>query len=328
MAAKNNAELMKKMETATAAQTNGNGTPKTVADTLEGYLSQNREKILQALPKHISADRISRLAVTTIRENPNLLNCTVPSLFSAILKCVQLGIEPGPLGHAYFVPFYKSVKDKSGQWSKVREVTFIIGYKGLLALARRSGQYKTIGAMPVYNNEVFEYEAGTNPRLRHVPCTFQTPGKLIGFYAIAGTVSGDFQVEFMNVKQVDAIRARSKAKDDGPWVTDYEQMGRKTVLRRLCNYLDLQVEVAAQIAETDDSEFNTEPKIEMNLGELPRVMDHPVESTKPQETKTPELSTGGSHQALTEADINAFRLGDNLPDTESDEYETPIGAAE
>lgn len=322
MAAKNNTELMKKMETATAP-VNGGGKQITVSDQIQDYLTRNRDKLAEALPRHVTPERMARIALTTIRMNPKLLECSVPSLLGAIMQAATLGLEPGLLGHAYFVPFNNKKKGPDGKESWVKEVTFIAGYKGLLDLARRSGEIKTIQAQAVHANDLFEYECGLSPVLRHVPKLIGDRGPAVGYYAYALTKDDGTYFEFMTREDIDKIRSRSKAKDFGPWVTDYGQMARKTVLRRLCNYLPLKVEIAQSIAEEAELEFADATKIEMNLGDEPQA----IEAAKVATSETKELSTGGSHQALTEADINAFRLGDNLPDTETDEYEQ-TGTAE
>lgn len=321
MAAKNNTELMKKMETAATAQTNGEGKPATVSDQIQDYLTRNRDKLAQALPRHVTPERMSRIALTTIRMNPKLLECSVPSLLGAIMQAATLGLEPGLLGHAYFVPFNNKKKDANGKETWVKEVTFIAGYKGLLDLARRSGEIKTIQAQAVHANDLFEYECGLNPVLRHVPKLIGDRGPAVGFYAYALTKDDGTYFEFMTLEDVQKIQARSKAKDYGPWKTDFGQMARKTVLRRLCNYLPLKVEIAQSIAEEAELEFADATKIEMNLGDEPKVIEAQTAAPEP---KT-ELKNGGTHGALTEEDIANFRLGDNLPDTETDEY---VGSAE
>lgn len=324
MAAKNNTELSKKMDAVAAAPTNGEGKQITVSDQIQDYLTRNQAKLREALPKHVTPERMSRIALTTIRMNPKLLECSVPSLLGAIMQAATLGLEPGLLGHAYFVPFNNKKKDVSGRETWVKEVTFIAGYKGLLDLARRSGEIKTIQAQAVHANDVFEYECGLSPILRHVPKLIGERGPVVGFYAYALTKDEGTYFEFMTLEDINKIRSRSKAKDYGPWVTDFNQMARKTVLRRLCNYLPLKVEIAQSIAEEAELEFADATKIEMNLGDEPKVIE--ATATPKTEPKA-ELKNGGTHGALTEEDIANFTLGDNLPDTETDEYET-VGTAE
>src|SRR5690606_28083055 len=121
-----------------------------------------RAEIARALPRHMDPDRMLRIAMTVVRQTPDLQKCTVPSVLGALMQAAQLGLEPGILGHCYLVPFRNG---RTGQ----HEVQFIIGYKGLIDLARRSGNIQSIAAHPVYENDLFEFEYGLNERLRHVP---------------------------------------------------------------------------------------------------------------------------------------------------------------
>lgn len=270
--AKNNTELAKAIEAK-----NGNHLPtekpETPADSIGRYL-QRPDVIAQigsAVPKHITPERLARVALTTIRTNPTLLECTIPSLMAVIMQGAQLGLEFGPLGHAYAVPFNRKIKGKNGEPDRwVRDVQFIIGYKGLLALARRSGEIKEIAAHPIYEHDKFQVRYGFESTLEHTP-NFENRGKLIGFYAYAMTTDGGRYCDVMTIEEVNAIKGRSEAgkKDYGPWVSDYEQMGRKTVLRRLCKFLPLTIEAAEAVADDDVRQFGDATAIELNVGPIP-----------------------------------------------------------
>ncbi|EGL82072.1 RecT protein [Caldalkalibacillus thermarum TA2.A1] len=228
------------------AKKNGNGggnQPASPAQTIAVYLKKMGPEIEKALPKHMDADRMARIALTTIRTNPQLLECTVPSLMGAVMQAAQLGLEPGLIGHCYFVPFWNNKK-------KQREVQFIIGYKGMIDLARRSGHIESIYAHCVYENDEFEYELGLHPKLVHKPA-LKDRGKLQYVYAVAHFKDGGYQFEIMDIDTVEKIRKRSKAADNGPWVTDYEEMAKKTVLRRMWKYLPISVEVQQQAAQDE-----------------------------------------------------------------------------
>jgi len=262
--AKSNGELMAKMEAQAPAER-----PRSVADEVANYLKRDsvKEQIASALPKHMTPDRLARVVLTTIRTNPTLLECTVPSLMSCTMQAAQLGLEPGLLGHCYFVPFNRKIKGSNGtpdRW--VKDVQFIIGYKGLLDLVRRTGDVKEIAAHAIHECDEFQVVYGYDSTLRHVPA-FGDRGPVVGFYAYAQTSDGGRYCEVMSLADVDAIRNRSKSKDGGPWVTDYNEMGRKTVLRRLCKYLPISIEIADHIGEDERREFKDATSIELNLGE-------------------------------------------------------------
>lgn len=218
--------------------------PASPEQTVEAYMKKMGPRMAEVLPKHMDMDRMSRIALTTIRTNPMLLECTVPSLMGAVMQAVQLGLEPGSLGHCYLLPFNKNVGTKQNpQW--IKEVQFIIGYKGMIDLARRSGHIQSIYAHAVYENDEFEYELGLHPKLTHKP-SFGDRGKFIGAYAVAHFKDGGYQMEFMPESEIEKRRGRSKSKDFGPWKSDYEEMAKKTVVRSMFKYLPISIEVQTQ----------------------------------------------------------------------------------
>lgn len=237
-------DLKKKLE-AKAKETGAS--PPTPAQTIGAYLKKMEPEIARVLPKHMDVDRLLRIALTTIRTNPLLLECTVPSLLGAVMQAAQLGLEPGLLGQCYIIPYG-------------REATFIIGYKGMIDLARRSGNIKSIYAHEVYSNDEFEYEYGLHPSLTHKP-TMSERGEFIGVYAVAHFMDGGYQFEFMSKEEIDRRRMRSRSYNSGPWVTDYEEMAKKTVIRHMFKYLPLSVEIMRGVAqdETVRPDVNEEP---------------------------------------------------------------------
>lgn len=252
------AESLSKQTQAIAQQ------PKEGINTIADLLNKHKQQIQAALPKHLTADRLIRVALTAMSKNPNLLKCTPKSLFGAVIQAAQLGLEPdSPLGHAYMIPYKRNFKDDKEKWHSETNIQFIIGYRGLLDLARRSGQIESLVAMPVYEKDQFSYEYGTGEHLKHIPA-LTNRGNLTHVYAYAKIKDGGFIFEVMTKEQVDAIRARSKAADQGPWVTDYIQMARKTLIIRLCKYLPLSIELAqaVEITEADEAGKDT---IDYNL---------------------------------------------------------------
>jgi len=198
----------------------------------KGILERKRGDIASRLPAHLSPDRIIKVALTCAAKTPKILDCTRESVMLSIMQAAELGLEPGgALGEGYLVPYGSTCQ-------------FIPGYRGLIALARRSGQIISIEAHTVYEEDDFEVEFGLNPRLVHRPnLRAAERGEILGFYAIARLKDGGIQHDFMPKIEVDAIRKRSRASGAGPWVTDYAEMGKKTVIRRLCKSLPLSVEM-------------------------------------------------------------------------------------
>jgi len=203
-------------------------------------LSKNKAQIQAALPKHVTIDRLIRVALTAISRNPKLLECTQTSLLGAIIQSAQLGLEPdGALGHAYLIPF----KNNN---AKTSEVLFMIGYRGFIDLARRSGQITTIMSNVVHEGDEFSYEYGLHQDLKHVPSGDKSK-KLTHVYGYALMKDGSFQFEVMAIDEVQKIRSMSRAKDSGPWTGHFDEMARKTAIRRLAKYLPLSPEFATAL---------------------------------------------------------------------------------
>lgn len=226
---------------------------------LQEMLEARTDDFRKVLPREMSLERVFRIVSSACVQVPRLKECTPASMLSAVMTSLQLGLEPaGPLGHAYLVPFQKS-KKVGDEWQRWYEVQLILGYRGLVKLARDSGNIATIEARCVYANDLFRLEYGLHPVLEHTPTIDRDPGKLIAVYAIARFTGGsgdDVQFEVMSAAQVDGIRNGSKAKgDQSPWSTNYDEMARKTVVRRLAKMLPLSIKAADAIQQDDLAEF-------------------------------------------------------------------------
>jgi len=213
----------------------------TLRELLQGQIVAFRE----VMPKHLTPERLIRVACAAASRAPLLLKCTPASILRAVMEAAQLGLDPsGSLGSAYLVPYQNK---KNGTY----EVQLIVGYRGLIDLARRSGEIASIEAHVVHAKERFKIAYGLNPVLEHEPLLEDDPGGMVAVYAVARLRDGTTQSEVMTKHQIDGIRARSRAGQSGPWVTDYEEMARKTVVKRLCKYLPLSVELE-QALEADN----------------------------------------------------------------------------
>lgn len=228
-------------------------------DQVKHYLTANKSQIEAAVPKHMQADRLLQVATSAILSTPKLLECYLPTLIGGVIQCAQMGLEPNTvLGHAYLVPFNNSKK-------KRKDVQVIIGYKGFIDLARRSGHIVSIAAHAVYENDKFKYEYGLNEELRHIPGDGDR-GKITHFYAVAHMKDGGHAFEVLTKGAVDRIRATTNGKDNQVWDKHYEEMGRKTAIRRLSKYLPLSVELATAVAMDDAAAAG-------NQGDLSSVLD-------------------------------------------------------
>jgi len=199
-----------------------------------------KKQVQLAIPKHMTVDRLLRVAMTAIRTNPKLMDCTPKSLMACLMGCAQLGLEPEPfLGQAYLVPF----KNKMGQM----EAQLIPGYRGYITLARRSGEVQSVSAQCVYTNDQFRLQYGLNEALDHAPEDGDR-GVFKGAYVVFRYKDGSHSFDYMTKGQIDKIRERSKAKDSGPWITDYDEMAKKTVIRRHVKLAPLSIEMAKAAA--------------------------------------------------------------------------------
>ncbi len=224
-------------------------------------LQRMKPQLELALPRHLDAGRMLRIAMTEIQRTPKLLDCDQRSLLGAILTSCQLGLEPGVQGHSYLVPFGNQVQ-------------LIVGYRGLLDLCRRSGQVGPVSAEVVRQGDLFEYEGGTAPRIKHIPAYLRTPpqerGEKICVYACAELKEGGVQTEVMSIAEVEAIRARSRAGKSGPWVTDWDEMAKKTVFRRLAKWLPSSIELQRAVSLDEMAEREIPQHLD---AELPAIED-------------------------------------------------------
>jgi len=204
-----------------------------IRDQLKAGKSDYVDQIAQALPSHINPDRMVRMVLTSFAEVPKLAQCDAASVWKSVLSCCAIGLEPGALGHAYLLPY----NTKEGMKCQLQ-----MGYKGLIELAMRSGKVSSIYADAVHDNDEFIYERGTDEKLVHKPCMRSDRGEAYCYYAYAKMKDGGFNADVMFMEDILAIKDRAKA-SFGPWKTDFSEMAKKTVIKRLCKKLPLSPEL-------------------------------------------------------------------------------------
>lgn len=238
-------KLAERSETQAVEQTEPKQ-PKTIAQLID----LQRAEIARALPKHMDADRLARIATTTIKTTPKLLECSATSLLGALMLSAQTGLEPGPLGHVYFVPRWNGK-------TKTQECQWQLGYRGIIELARRSGNLVSIEARDVRANDHFEYRYGLDEQLDHQPFMGGARGDIIAAWGLAKFTDGGHYFVVLSRADLDEAMSRSDSavKGFGPWITDYAAMARKTVIRRMAPFLPLSAEQAQVIAQ-DESVHN------------------------------------------------------------------------
>lgn len=218
-----------------------------IADQIRAMESQFQ----MAMPRGAEAAQLVRDALTAIRQTPQLAECDAPSVLGSLMTCAQLGLRPGVLGHAYLLPFWDT---KAGG----RRAQLVIGYQGLIELAHRSGQIKSLIARTVYENDFFEVDYGLDDRLVHKPTMTGPKGQPIAYYAIAKFTTGGHAFYIMNHWEMEEYRdnhATAKTRDGrvvGPWRDHFEGMAHKTCVRQLAKWMPKSTDLGRAI-EADNS---------------------------------------------------------------------------
>ena len=213
--------------------------------TMQQYIKTMEGEIKKALPSVLTPERFTRMVLSAISSTPELANCTPKSFLGAMMNAAQLGLEPNtPLGQAYILPY----RNKG-----IQEAQFQIGYKGLIDLAYRSGEVEVIQSHIVYENDEFECEYGINTKLSHKPASANR-GNPIKVYAIFRTKSGGYGFEVMSMDDVKRHAEKySKAYSSSfsPWKTNFEEMAKKTVLKRVLKYAPLKSDFVRAVIQDE-----------------------------------------------------------------------------
>ena len=210
------------------------------------------------IAKHVTPESMFGMLSTMMSKNPTLANCTDQSLIGALVTCSKLGLDPTPeLGLVAFIP-------RKNKNTKQIECNFQIMYKGLIKLAKRSGQVKDIIANVVYKDEIesgnFYIEHHTQPGFYHRPIlTERFEQNIAGAYSAVLLNAGDgsedvWHVEWMPIEEILKIRdkaSESSNSEYSPWVNYFSEMCRKSPLKRVTKQIDCETEIQKQL-NTDD----------------------------------------------------------------------------
>lgn len=218
--------------------------------SIAALLKRMEPEIQRALPKHLTSDRLARIALTSIRQNKKLLECQQVSLLAAVMQSAQLGLEPNsPLGEAYIIPYGD-------------EAQFQVGYKGIISLAHRTGEYQAIYAHEVYMNDKFEFSYGLDKKLTHVPAD-EPEGDPTHYYAVYKLKNGGMDFVVWSSKKIDAHAKKfSQAYKKGwstPWKSDFPAMAKKTVLKEVLKYAPKSAEMAKAIVADETVKHDLSP---------------------------------------------------------------------
>lgn len=211
-------------------------------------LVRKQKSIADLLPRGVNAERFVKSAYFALTRSPRLFECEPGSVFTGILKAAEAGLDlSGVSGEAYLIPY------KDGKTGRLA-AQFQTGYRGLLKLAHRSGKLLDVEARVVKEGDDFKVVFGTARELRHVPMIDEEDEgtRPLGAYCIARFVGGGLSVDWMTSREINRVRERAKAKDSGPWVTDWNEMAKKTVTRRASKYWPGLDEMQRAIAAEDE----------------------------------------------------------------------------
>jgi recombination protein RecT len=245
--------------------------------------------ISKILPTHMSLDRFQRVATLSILNDPNLLNCDIRSLCGAIAESAILGLEVGNgLNHAYLIPYGKTVQ-------------FMPSYKGYIEVSSRSGKTKFIKAHCVYKDDVFEYSLGFEESLIHKPSITvdRCEDNIVGVYSLAELTDGTRYIEYMSKSQIDKIKSASKtiSKPASPWNKYYGQMARKSVIRRMFNYIPITPEIA-DIIDADE-------KAREGKQDNAAIIEGEVETPEPEKSAAQSLVEKMEEQTVEKTESSA-----------------------
>ncbi len=213
--------------------------------SMQQYIKQMESEIKKALPSVLTPERFTRIVLSALSGNPKLAETTPQSFLGAMMTAAQLGMEPNtPLGQAYLLPYWNGRNN-------CYECQFQLGYKGLLDLAYRSGDISVVQSQVVYENDEFSYSYGLEPELKHIPAKAER-GAPTHVYAVFRTKSDGYGYEVASIEDIRTHAQRySKSFGNGPWQTNFEEMAKKTVLKRVLKYAPLKSEFVRKLVQDE-----------------------------------------------------------------------------
>ncbi|WP_168222031.1 recombinase RecT [Aquisphaera giovannonii] len=212
-------------------------------------------ELKKMLPQSLPSDKFVRTVQTAITLNPDIAEAEKNSVLNACMKAAADGLVLD--GREAALTIFNTKVKKNGQDTWVKMAQYIPMVAGIIKRVRNSGEVSRLNAFVVYKNDVFRVTYGLEMTLEHVP-NFSDPGEAIGAYAVCRFKDGEVDFEFMSTKQIEGIRERSKSKDKGPWQTDWSEMARKTVIRRLAKRLPVDSDIA-RVVQHIDEDYDFQP---------------------------------------------------------------------
>lgn len=263
--------------------------------TLEDLLKKSHGEIAKALPMQMSVNRLVRVAISSVRKNPDLQMCDALSIVACVIQGAQLGLEmDGVLGNAYMVPY--------GQ-----QAQFIIGYKGLVTLGYRSDRISRIDGKNVYEGDDFEYQYGTNQFISHIPRGEYDPDKITDTYVIIKLADGRDIIEVWGVNRIKARRDRfsqgwQKKPNTSPWAFAFEAMALKTVARAAFKFAPISVSLQNAIAMDEQYEVGIPQGLTSDLADS-LIPEAEQVADKSQVLNRNDVMQAGNHKGVAWRDL-------------------------
>lgn len=259
-------------------QQNGNGQstaivpgPQARLNTLKSLLDKSKGSIAAILPKHLTPERLIKLATSAASRQPDLLECTPESILLAVVQAGTLGLEPStPLHHCALVAI------NNGRTGK-KEAALWIEYRGLCQLAYQSGEVLDIYAHTVYENDEFDFEYGTKKWIRHKYDIRKPRGAAIAYYAVVKFKTGGDDFVVLSKHEVEEIREASPGKKSEAWIRHFDRMGEKSAIRDVLRCAPMSQDKSQPLARAldHDSRFDrgASPYDENVIEALAEVVD-------------------------------------------------------
>ncbi|MFD1199533.1 recombinase RecT [Brucella gallinifaecis] len=228
-------------------QTNQTRTP---AESFRDQWTKQESEVAVALPPHIPVERFMRVVMTAVGGNADLMNADRRSLFESAMKAAQDGLLPDGRDGALVIFNAKAKEGGKDVWIKKVQWMPMVG--GILKKIRNSGELLSLSAYVVYENDEFQYTLGDEETIVHRPCLDSNRGDAKLVYAIAKTKDGGIYREIMTLKDVEKVRAVSKTGKFGPWADWWDEMAKKTVIRRLAKRLPMSSDLDDLMRRDDD----------------------------------------------------------------------------
>lgn len=198
-------------------------------------------------PEEMCVNRLIRLFYSELAKNPTLNDCTTESICGSIMSCAQLGLEPGIAGMVYLIP-------RGGK------MTLMLGYKGMIELCFRSERITSIESTCVYKEDDFSMKRGTYPEINHNPSISgdRNEASFIGVYSVVTMKNGYKQFDFMNAKEIAHVRKITKTFNSTAWMNYFDEMAKKTVIRRLLKLVPSSIACQNAIALDEQQEMGVQ----------------------------------------------------------------------